>query len=142
MAEEQRIHRVRVLTAFLRAGIPLNKLSCFADILEENAFSLGGRRTISDLIPFVLRNEKLRIKSEISGQAVSVVFNGTTSFGEAMCVISHYVDDNGKIHQRLVRFLLVAHHRPQQHSTCHPRGGRDYFRAITSNQSSSCVEKP
>ena len=80
-------------TAFLRARIPLNKLSCFADVLEENAFSLGGRRTTSDLIPFVLQNEKQLIKSEISRQAVSVIFDGTTRLGEAMCVILHYVDD-------------------------------------------------
>ena len=65
LPDEQRVHRVKVLSAFLCAGIPLNKLSCFADIHEENAFSLGGRRTMSDLMPFILQNEKRCIKSEI-----------------------------------------------------------------------------
>ena len=106
---EQRVHRVKVLTAFLCAGIPLNKLSCFADILEENAFSLGGRQNMSDLTPFIPQNKKCCIKCEISRRAVSVIFDGTTRLGEAMCVILWYVDDNWKIEQHLVRFLLISH---------------------------------
>ena len=107
LPDEQRVHRVKVLTAFLRAKIPLNKLSCFADILEDKIFSLGGRRTMSDLLPFILQNEKCCFKSEISGRAVSVIFDGTTRFGEAMCVILRYDDDNWKIQQRLVHYLLM-----------------------------------
>ena len=64
---------------------------------------------MSDLLPFILQNEKRRIKSEISGGAVSVIFDGTTRLGEATCVILRYVDDNWKIQQRLVCFLLLAH---------------------------------
>lgn len=85
------MHRVKVLTAFLQAGNPPNKLSCFADTLENNAFSLGGRRTISDLIPFVLKNEK---QNEILRRAVSVIFDGTIRLGEAMCIILWYVDED------------------------------------------------
>ena len=62
LPDEQRVHRMKVLTAFLRAGIPLNKLSCFADILEENAFSLGGRRTMSDLCHLSYRMKSVASK--------------------------------------------------------------------------------
>ena len=103
------MHRVKVLTAFLHAGKPPNKLSCIADILEDNAFSLGGKRTMSDLIPFVLKNEKHCIRSEILGKAVSVIFDGTTRLGEAMCIILRYVDEDWKIQQCLVRFLRTVH---------------------------------
>ena len=62
-----RVFRVKVAMTFLRAGIPLNKLDCFRPLLEENAYSIGGRRTISDLIPFILQNERKQLKEEIEG---------------------------------------------------------------------------
>ena len=35
---DQRVYGVKVVTAFLRAGVPLSKLECFRDILEEHTF--------------------------------------------------------------------------------------------------------
>ena len=35
---QQQVYRVKVVTALLRAGIPLSKLDSFRDILEENAY--------------------------------------------------------------------------------------------------------
>ena len=93
----------------MQAGIALNKLSCFSDILEDNAYILGGRQSLAELIQFVLENEKQFMKNEISGKALSVIFDGTTRLGEAMCFIFCYIDDNWKIQQHLVHFLLVAH---------------------------------
>ena len=52
LSDTHRVYRVKVAMMFLRAGVPLNKLECFRPLLEENAHSIGGRRTISDLIPF------------------------------------------------------------------------------------------
>lgn len=76
---------------------------------EEYAFSLGGRRTISDLIPFILQNERTVVKQEIEGQDVSVVvFDGTTHLGEAMAVVLHFVDGEWNIQQQLVRLMLLA----------------------------------
>ena len=40
LPQEQQVCRVKVVTAFLRAGIPLSKLDSFRDILEENAYCL------------------------------------------------------------------------------------------------------
>ena len=37
LPDEQRIYRVKVMMAFLRAGIPISKLEYLRDILEENA---------------------------------------------------------------------------------------------------------
>ncbi len=108
LPEQHRVYRVKVLMTFLRAGIPLNKMEHFRPLLEEHAYSLGGRRTISDLIPFVLRNERTLIKEEIHGWDVSVVFDGTTHLGEAMAVVLRFVDSEWKIQQRLVRLMLLA----------------------------------
>ena len=38
LPEAQQIFRVKVVTAFLKAGIPLNKLVHFKDLLEENNY--------------------------------------------------------------------------------------------------------
>lgn len=40
LPDEHRVYRVKVMTAFLRAGIPITKLEYFCDILEENAYVL------------------------------------------------------------------------------------------------------
>jgi hypothetical protein len=45
---------------------------------------------MSDLIPFIHQEEVKRIKSEIEGEKVSVVFYGTTRLGEAMAIIIRY----------------------------------------------------
>ena len=108
MPEDHRVYRVKVLMAFLRAGIALNKIECFRSLLEENAYSLGGRRTLSDLIPFVLQEERSLIKQEIQGRDVSVIFDGTTHLGEAMAVVLRFVDEDWGIQQRLARLMLLA----------------------------------
>ena len=47
------------MSAFLKAGVPLNKISLFRDILEENAFRLGDRQSMQDYVPFILNEECL-----------------------------------------------------------------------------------
>ena len=50
---DTQVYRVKVVTAFLKAGIPLNKLGILREILEENSLRLAGWRTMSDRIPFI-----------------------------------------------------------------------------------------
>ena len=67
LPEQHRLYRIKVVRTFLLAGVPLNKLSVFRELLEENAYSLSDRRHMSDLIPFILQQEKehLRKKSVV-----------------------------------------------------------------------------
>lgn len=51
LPEQQQVYRVKVVSAFLKAGVPLNKISLFHDILEEKAFRLGDRRSMQDYVP-------------------------------------------------------------------------------------------
>ena len=74
LPESVRVVRVKVVTAFLKAGIPLNKIEHFRSILEETAFRLTDRRHLADLIPFIL-SRKNQIKKEISGGSISVIFD-------------------------------------------------------------------
>ena len=84
--------------------MPLSKLECFRELLEENALRVTDRRHMSDLIPFILQEEQTRIKNEIEGKCVSVIFDGTTRLGEALAVVLRFVDEEKwVIQQRLVR---------------------------------------
>ena len=105
---EQRVYRLKVLKTFLHAAVLLSKLDALRDLLEENMFRLTDRRHMSDLVPFIHTQEQADIKAEISGKPVSVVFDGTTSLGEAMAVVVRYVDDSFAIQQRLIRLQLLV----------------------------------
>ena len=59
---QHRVYRVKVMNALLRAGIPLQKLDYFRDILEESGYSLTDRRHMSDLTPFILAEEQAKVK--------------------------------------------------------------------------------
>lgn len=52
------LHRVKVVTTFVQAGVSLSKIDLFRDLLEENGYRLGGRRTMADLIPFIHLEEQ------------------------------------------------------------------------------------
>ena len=99
---------MKVVTTFLRAGVPVSKIDLFRSLLEDTGYRLAGRRTMSDLIPFIHQQEQKKIKSEIKGRKVSVIFDGTTRLGEAMAIIVRFVDTQWAIQQRLVRMQLLA----------------------------------
>ena len=83
LPDDQRVYRVKVVMAFLRAGIPIAKLEFLRDILEENALCLTDTRHMLDLVPFILEEERSRIKEEIQGKCLSLVFDGTSRLGRA-----------------------------------------------------------
>lgn len=104
---DQRVYRIKVVTAFLKAGVPLAKLDHFRDILEENAYRLSDRRGMSDLIPFILSEEIKCIRDEIDGKPVSIIFDGTSRLGEALVIVVRFIDD-WEIKQRLIRMQILV----------------------------------
>lgn len=59
-----------------------------------------------DLVPFVLKEEQARIRSELHGIFVSMVFDSTTRLGEVLAVIVRFVTD-WSVQQRLVRLEVL-----------------------------------
>lgn len=108
LPKEQQMYRVKVVAAFLRAGVPLNKIESFREILEENAHRLTDRRHMYDYVPFVLKQEEDSIRTELSGKDVSVIFDGTSRLGEALAIILRFVDDEWIVQQRLVRLQMLS----------------------------------
>ena len=107
LPEEHRVYRVKVATAFLKAGVPFAKLECFRDILEENAFRLTDPRHMLHLVPFILEEEKSKIREEIKGKHLSIVFDGTSRLGEVLAVVFRFMHD-WNVSQRLVRLQFLA----------------------------------
>ena len=105
MLEEQRVYRVKVVKTFLRCGVPINKMSEFREILEENTLRLTDRR---DLIPFILEQEQLKIKQEITQKPLAIIFDGTSTLGEALCIVVRFINSEWSIQEHLIRFELLA----------------------------------
>lgn len=76
-------------------------------MLEENALRLTDRRNIHDYILFILSEEESRIRSEITGQNISVIYDGTSHLGEALAIILIFLLIGG-IEQRLVRVQTLS----------------------------------
>ena len=88
---DQQVYHVKVVSCFLRAAVPLNKMQYFRNLLEENAYRLTDRHYMSDLTPFILQQEQHCIQNEIAGENVSVIFDGTSRLGEALTIVLRFV---------------------------------------------------
>lgn len=95
------------MTAFMKAGIPIAKLVHFRNILEENALRFTDRSHMTELVLLIHDEEISRIKEEINGKFILVIFDGTLRLGEVLAVVLHYVD-GWKIVQRQVRLEFLA----------------------------------
>ena len=92
----------------LKAGVPLSKIDLFHELLEQYGLSLTSASNLIELLPFILQNELSRLKKDINGQYVSVVFDGTTHVCEAMVVVLRFLDKDLNIQQRVSRLMLLA----------------------------------
>ena len=63
---------------------------------------------MSDLIPFAHQEEQRRVKTDVHGQKVVVIFDGTSRIGEAMVIILRFVDKDWIIQHRLIGLQLLA----------------------------------
>ena len=58
-------------------------------------------------MPFILEEEKSKIREEIKGKHLSIVFDGTSRLGEVLAVVFRLMHD-WKVSQRLVRLQFLA----------------------------------
>ena len=71
----------------MKAGVPLNKIDCFRELLEEEEFSLTLSRHLSNFIDVIAKDERKKVKEEIEERDVSIIFDGTTRVAEALNII-------------------------------------------------------
>ena len=108
LPEQQQVYQVKVVSTFLKAGVPLGKIQKFRELLEENATRLTDKHGMYNHLPFILSEEENRICTEIDGRHVAVIFDGTSRIGEALAIILRFVDSDWCIQQRLVRVSMLA----------------------------------
>ena len=77
LPESTRVYRVKVVTSFMKAGIPLAKLDDLRELFRQ-------------VLPFILHEEMLKIKKEISVKPVLIIFDGTTHVAEAFAVVIRF----------------------------------------------------
>jgi hypothetical protein len=97
----------RVVTALLQAGVPLSKANIFRHLLEESGFALLDFPNLCKLIPFILQDEVSKIKQDIEGRPIVIIFDGTTHVCEAFVIVIRYIED-WVIQQKVCRFMLLA----------------------------------
>lgn len=61
-----------------------------------------------DYVPFILKEEENRIRSEIDGQQISVIFDGTSRLGEALAIVVRFIDGDWCVQQRIVRVQMLS----------------------------------
>ena len=108
LPESTRVYRVNVVTALLKAGVCLSKVDSIRDLLEQYAYSLTNSTHLRNMIPFILQDEISKLKQDISGRQVAIIFDGTTHVCEAFVIVLRYVDEEFVIQQRVCRLMLLA----------------------------------
>ena len=57
LPDSTRVYQVKVVTAMLKAGVPLSKIDRFRDLLEDHGYSLSSSTHLRQLVPFILQEE-------------------------------------------------------------------------------------
>jgi len=91
--------RVKVVTAMLKAGVPLSKVDLFRDLLEECGYALMSSTNLRQLIPFIHQEKLSRIKQEILNRPLSIIFDGTIHVCETFVVVLRYLTDDWELKQ-------------------------------------------
>lgn len=89
LPQAQQVFHVKVLNAFLRVGIPLNKIGPLRELL-------------------VIKEEEIQIKDKIRNKHVGIIFDGTTHICEELAIVLRFMSDSFTIEQRLVKIQLLA----------------------------------
>ena len=108
LPDSTRVYRVKVVTAMLKAAVPLNKIDLFRDLLEEHGYALTSSTYLRQLIPFIHQEELSRIKREIRQWSLSIIFDGTTHVCEAFGIVLRYLTDDWELKQCVGRLKLLA----------------------------------
>ena len=75
--------------------------------MQENAFRLTDTRHMRDLVPFILQEKRNRLRAELAGKYLSVIFDGTSRLGEVLAVVVRFISD-WTVQQRLVRLEFLT----------------------------------
>ena len=105
------LYRWRVVEACLYAGIPMEKIDHLRELLERGGTALTDSHNLKALVPKIETFELERLRKELVGQRVCVIYDGTTRLGECIAVLLRWCPPGFKtIEQRLVALRTTKTH--------------------------------
>ena len=108
MSPDELTYRFNVVETFLAAGLPPSKIDELKGLFRE---SVPCDERMRLFVPKVEAFEFERLKRELKGQKVTVIFDGTTRLGEAIAVLLRWCpDDFSGIQMRLVTLGTTEKH--------------------------------
>ena len=85
-----------------RRNTPPEKADYLRPLLERCGSSVSAATHLKPLVPKIEADEQARLKQEVSGNTLSLVFDGTSHVGEATSLVARWCDSGFKIQQRLI----------------------------------------
>ena len=111
VSSEDKLYRYRVVEAMLHAGIPISKVDDLRALLERCNNSLTGHEHLKVFIPKIETREHEKLMSELKGQLVTIIFDGTTRLGEALVILARWIPaDFSRVEQRLTALRTTFKH--------------------------------
>ena len=111
VSQEDHVYRYRVVESMLANGVAINKVDGLRPLLERANNSLTASTHLKVYIPKIETREVEQLIQEISGQRVSIIFDGTTRLGEALVILVRWIPaDFSRVMQRLVAFRTTSTH--------------------------------
>ena len=111
VSPEDKLYRYRVVESMLHAGVAIHKVDHLRPLLQRSNHSLTDSSHLSMFIPKIESREVELLIKEISGQRVTIIFDGTTRLGEALVILIRWIPaDFSRVEQRLVAFRTTFKH--------------------------------
>ena len=111
VSTEVQHYRWRVVEACLYAGIPMERIDHLRELLERGGTALTESHNLKLMVPKIEEFELQRLRKELKGQRVCVIFDGTTRLGECTAVLLRWCPVGfNKIEQRLVALRTTKTH--------------------------------
>lgn len=113
------VHEFRFAVAqkLMGTGIPFQPAGwisaedvCARRMYASTGYKLTASTHMKSHIPKLLERELKLIKEELSGQWLTVIFDGTTRLGEILAVVVRYCTSDFKLEHRLLAFKTSATH--------------------------------
>jgi len=98
--------RLQFTRMLLEAGISLNRSTDLRQFVEHYAFQLTSPTHLGSYIPILREHLRDELLVALKGQYVNFVFDSTTSFAETFCVTVRWLDDDLRMHTKLVSLRL------------------------------------
>ena len=103
LSSDVHLERMRMVAAFMKAGIPLQKLDALRPTLERNGCCMTDSSHMRQYIPKLEEIEVQHLRQEVQGRKLGIVFDGSSRLGECMVVLVRWIqDDFSAINQRLI----------------------------------------